>query len=318
MIILRDRIYGAEKIAAPALVALLKTPAVQRLKKISQFGVPDKYYHLKNISRFEHSVGVMILLKRLGASEEEQIAGLLHDISHTAFSHVIDWVLGNETQENSQDKVHLEFLLGSPVAAVLKKFGYDPKRVADLNNFRLLDREIPDLCADRIDYALREFPPVVAKDCLGGLVRHRNRIVFKEKKSAQLFADHFLKRQTDHWGGFEAVARYNILARILKIALARKIIKPADFLKYDEYVIDRLLKSREPEILRLLSVLEKRSLARLPRTSQKQMKKFRYVDPAVLVHGEIKKLSDLDPAFRRKISRLKIQNSRGLRLPKLD
>jgi HD superfamily phosphohydrolase len=34
----------------------------------------------------------MLLVRRLGASLEEQIAALLHDVSHTAFSHVIDSV----------------------------------------------------------------------------------------------------------------------------------------------------------------------------------------------------------------------------------
>ncbi len=35
----------------------------------------------------------MMLVNRLGGSLEEQIAALLHDVSHTAFSHVIDYVL---------------------------------------------------------------------------------------------------------------------------------------------------------------------------------------------------------------------------------
>ena len=38
----------------------------------------------------------MLLIKKLGGSVEEQIAGLLHDVSHTAFSHVIDYVFDNK------------------------------------------------------------------------------------------------------------------------------------------------------------------------------------------------------------------------------
>ena len=37
----------------------------------------------------------MLLALKFGSSLEEQIKALLHDISHSAFSHVIDYVLGN-------------------------------------------------------------------------------------------------------------------------------------------------------------------------------------------------------------------------------
>ena len=36
-----------------------------------------------------------MLLAKKGASLTEQIAGLIHDVSHTVFSHVIDRVVGN-------------------------------------------------------------------------------------------------------------------------------------------------------------------------------------------------------------------------------
>ncbi|HUB93002.1 MAG TPA: HD domain-containing protein [Verrucomicrobiae bacterium] len=85
-----DRVYGSAEVNSNVLLDLINSQPVQRLKGIAQFGIPDEFYHKQNYSRYEHSVGVMILLQRLGASEEEQIAGLLHDVSHTAFSHVID------------------------------------------------------------------------------------------------------------------------------------------------------------------------------------------------------------------------------------
>ena len=61
-------------------------------------------------SRFEHSLGVCHLIKILNGSQKEQIAGLLHDIPHTAFSHVIDYVLENKG-ENFHEKHKLRFLL---------------------------------------------------------------------------------------------------------------------------------------------------------------------------------------------------------------
>ena len=123
---------------------------MQRLKSIAQFGIPDKYYHLKNFSRFEHCVGVMMLLKKLGATEEEQIAGLLHDVSHTAFSHVVDWVVGEGKTEDFQDEQHKNYIFSSSIPQILKQYSYDPERITDYHNFGLLEREVPDLCADRV------------------------------------------------------------------------------------------------------------------------------------------------------------------------
>ncbi len=88
--IINDAIYGKYKINEPVLVELIKSRPMQRLKKIAQLGIPDRFYHIRGFSRFEHSLGVMLLLRKLNASLEEQAAGLLHDVSHTAFSHVVD------------------------------------------------------------------------------------------------------------------------------------------------------------------------------------------------------------------------------------
>src|SRR3990167_3900982 len=101
--LIKDRVYGNFQINEPVILELLKSKLVLRLKGISQFGVPDKYHYIKGFSRYEHSVGVMILLRILGASLEEQVAGLLHDVSHTAFSHIVDWVIGQGKTENFQD-----------------------------------------------------------------------------------------------------------------------------------------------------------------------------------------------------------------------
>ena len=68
--ILKDDVYGEEKIQESVLINLINSKPVQRLKKISQFGIPKEYYHKETFSRFEHSIGVLILLRRLGANLE--------------------------------------------------------------------------------------------------------------------------------------------------------------------------------------------------------------------------------------------------------
>ncbi len=84
-----NKLYGKFELSGD-IEELINTNVFQRLKKIHQGGAIFLINPNINHTRFEHSIGVMLLIKNLGGSIEEQIAGLLHDISHTAFSHLID------------------------------------------------------------------------------------------------------------------------------------------------------------------------------------------------------------------------------------
>ncbi|RZK97798.1 MAG: HD domain-containing protein, partial [Hymenobacter sp.] len=105
-------------------------------------------------TRLEHSTEVMLLLRRLGASELEQVAGLLHDVSHTAFSHVVDYVLGNAA-EDYHEQILEQVVATSGLVPVLHCYGYHVTDVLSAT-FPLLEQPLPRLCADRLDYTLRD------------------------------------------------------------------------------------------------------------------------------------------------------------------
>src|SRR4051812_29346399 len=90
-----DSVYGAVEIDEPVLLALLHSNAVQRLEQLMQHGVTALLGVTPSTTRLEHSIGVMLLVRRLGGSLQEQIAALLHDVSHTVFGHVIDYVFND-------------------------------------------------------------------------------------------------------------------------------------------------------------------------------------------------------------------------------
>jgi HD superfamily phosphohydrolase len=313
--VFKDRVYGILRINSPVVIELMKSKSVQRLKKISQMGPPDKYYHLKGYSRFEHSIGVMLLLKHLDASEEEQIAGLLHDISHSTFSHLIDWVIGTGHTEEFQDNQHEKYLLNSEIKGILEKFGYNSTRIANNKNYSLLERDIPYLCADRIDYAIREFPLQIAKKCFAGFTVFGKKIVFRNKKSAKLFAVNFLKRQADHWGGYEAASRYVLFAQALKLALDDKLLVFSDFMKNEDFVITKLELSKNIKIKLILNTLRNKDLSSLPKTAKRYHKKFRYVDPEFIKKNKLIRLSTVDKQFKQLIEQAKEDNREGIRVP---
>ena len=107
-----DRVYENIEIDEPVILELINSKTIQRLKDIDQAGYFEPHFPGTAHSRFEHSVGVYLLLKMYGAPIEEQIAGLIHDVSHSAFSHCIDYVLdaGSEKEHNHQDNVFDEFV----------------------------------------------------------------------------------------------------------------------------------------------------------------------------------------------------------------
>lgn len=157
-----DKIYGKEKIFEPVILELLASPTLERLKGVDQFGympgyvpAPDGSFPRGRNNRFEHSVGVFLLLRGYGASPEEQIAGLLHDVSHTVFSHSVDYALRSGEaagKQDHQDDVFKTFVKNSDIPSILPKYGFSIDYILDDQNFPLKEKSIPDLCADRIDF----------------------------------------------------------------------------------------------------------------------------------------------------------------------
>jgi len=311
-----DPIYGKTEINEPVLVELLDSKYLQRLKGISQYGIPDKYYFKKNFNRYEHSLGVMILLRRLKAPLEEQVAGLLHDISVTSFSHVGDWVFseGHKGKEDYHNTIHENFVSGTDIPLLLHKHGFSSKRILDDENFPLLENNLPDICADRVDYSLREIYYEEKnlsdiKKFLTSLIVYRGQIVFSDAKAASLFANKFLDLQVKHWASEEAVKRYHLFSGVLKEALRRGILTKRDFWENERFILKKLKESKTTEIDKVLTILEE---GNLPKDGERVYKKFRHIDPLVLTDGILIRISEIDNNFARRLEKEKSINLEGM------
>jgi len=295
---IKDRIYGYEEINEKVLIDLISSQPLQRLKGISQFGLPHEYYHMPSFSRYEHSVGVLILLRKLNAGLKEQIAGLIHDVSHTAFSHAIDWFIGDPLKEDYQDKIMGEFIKNSDISKILAKYGYDYKEMIDHNSFSLSEQPAPNLCADRVDYTLREIALLYNKQdavkIFKDLKNVAGKIILVSLESADLLAKYYTSFNRNHWAGKEAKARYHILASILEKALNQKIISFEDLMKTDMDVINLLNNSNNNEILFGLKLLRNGfSLKKTKKNGVILQKKFRYIDPELIYNNKIVRLSEV-------------------------
>ena len=292
--IIHDNVYGKEEISEQVLTDLVISREVQRLKGISQFGLPEEYYHMPCYSRYEHSIGVMILLRRLNASLKEQIAGLLHDASHTAFSHTIDWVFGDPSKADFQDNSHFEFIKNSKIPLILEKHGFDYREISRLGDFSLLEREHPKLCADRVDYTLREIVLMRKKTdsdfILGSLINHNGEIIFNSEKAARLFVGYYQRFNKFNWNSSRSRARYEVLSKILKEALAKKIISMKDLME-DDYHVIKIIKSKGDGTM--LKGLEALKSSKPVETMPEKEGKPRRVDPKIIYGKTVKNLSQI-------------------------
>jgi len=317
-----DSIYGRHEITEPVILELLESPAVLRLKGISQAGVPVKYNvpGLIDVSRYDHSFGVFLLLRKLDASIEEQIAGLLHDISHLAFSHVADWLFHDGGAVGSQEDYHElikeKFIANTDIPEIIGKYGFDSRAIFDEDRYSLLERPLPELCADRLDYSIREIHnqlEIQGSTFSNNLALFEGQIIFTDQDIATLFAEKFLYLQKSHWGSASDAIRFSHFVKALTIALKGGMIQEADFFGTEKPIMDKIENSGNEEIKRILSNLKDSSFEdKVGREGVKVYKKFRYVDPKISIEGNPKNLSAIDGRFLKALEIARFENSQGI------
>ncbi len=314
----QDPVYGKHEITEPVILELLASKPLKRLKKICQHGasIYNKEYKKRIVTRFEHCLGVYLLLKRFNASLEEQIAGLLHDISHTVFSHVIDHVFPSD-EHDYHEKFFRQIVIKSEIPMILKKFKIDLEKVLDEKNFPLLERKLPALCADRLDYFLRDIKLLFDHDTegvLNSLAVIKDSLVFIRKEQAQKFAYDFAKMNDVFWAHPFHEYLYSLLAEAVKEAIKKGYLVEADFFGSEKSVFVKLWRAKDTLICQRLDQIEKakkKNLSRSRKGSGIRIKsKIRVVDPLVLVDGETKRLSTLDKKLAKFVYGFKDRRSR--------
>ncbi len=325
--IIKDLLYGDFDVKEDVLLELIDSYPLQRLKKVSQHGFPKKETAItfETYSRYEHSIGVMLLLRKLNAGLEEQIAGLIHDVSHTAFSHVIDWAVGDPSKGSYQDNALSDYIKNSEIAGILSKHGYDVDRISGLEengDYRLLEREMPDLCADRVDYALRDshyFLGMDTDECVNSLVAYKDEIVFGTERAADEFARYYGMCQRNYWSGSEAMLRYHFIGMALKEALEKKVITMQDLYKDETYLIGKFRESREGRIAYNINMgLGKLKFVEGEDGDIRLRSKMRCVDPKFLDAGTVRRLSEAEPNYKRAMEEEKRRSAKTVKVRVFD
>ncbi len=108
--IIHDAIHGSFKFEG-ATLRLLETPEMQRLSGIKQLGLGYLVFPGANHTRLEHSIGVGQVAGKMGEAlglpeievETLKVAGMLHDLGHSPFSHTLEYLLHEKTKMDHMD-----------------------------------------------------------------------------------------------------------------------------------------------------------------------------------------------------------------------
>lgn len=305
-----DILWGEIVIEEDVLSELVASRPVQRLRGIHQAGA--SYYLLpgkRPTTRYHHSLGVLYVLQRLGAGLEERVAGLLHDVPHTAFSHTVDIVFPSD-EHNFHERFQHDVITGSEVPGILERYGVSLNAALEPDSYPLLEKPLPDLCADRLDYALRdlhnggEITVEEAHAFLGHLVPTPTGIVLDDTETAYWFAMKFRTGNDLYWTGPLEAGAYWALAGAISRAYEVGGFTDDDLFSTDDEAMKRLRGLDDEEVHAYLNLLA-------PGTQFYEVEdggpyfsthmKQRYVDPFVLEKGweKPRKLSQVSDEYRR-------------------
>ena len=305
-----DRLYGTAQITEPVIIDLVKSNALQRLKCIDQAGYFEVFLPASSHSRFEHSLGVYILLKKYGAPLEEQIAGLIHDVSHSAFSHCIDYVFGAEKQKTHrhQDSLFSDFVAKSDIPTILHKYSINLSYILNERHFPLKEKELPDLCADRIDYSLRTAVvyKVITNKELHYFFHHlqtlKNQWIFDSYSSAQKYAHLFRTLNDEYYSGLPSITMFYTVGQYVKYALSKKYTNWQELYTTDKKVLKKINKhlSEDIHLQRLWNRMNNRIkvVCDLKNYETVVYCKSRLVDPWYLENKKIQRISDKNPKWK--------------------
>jgi len=317
-------IYGNMDVQDPLVCDIIRSPEFARLKDIHQYGAWDYVVGPAPYTRWHHSLGVFYLTALYGGDYYEQIAALLHDISHTVFSHSGGWIYYTDRYyaDGHQDEIHQWFIEQSNIARLLNAHGIHPDHVHHKKgHFPRLEQPLPHVCADRLDYNLQgayyegTLSYQQVHQVLKSLYYEYGVWFFDDVKAASMLAQNSVYMTRNIWGSPASGITNAMLGRALKRALDIGIVTSDDIhFSSDQPVWSILQKSDDPYIQQCMFLIARHQSLFFIDDQDYDMRitaKCRAIDPYVKINGSIHKLSAYDAEFARLFTMVKREVAEG-------
>ena len=232
------------------------TPPMERLKHVGmncgcEYTKFPLFEGLRPYSRFDHSMGVALIVWHFTQSMEQALAGLFHDVTIPAFAHVVDFLNGDHLLQESTEAGVSECLASSPeVMALLEEYDLMLEDVSDYHRYPIADNDSPALAADRLEYTLGNlfnygFADLVQlrgfyEDLVVGRnERNEPELVFQTSEKAEKFALSALRTSRVYVADEDRFAM-QALADLLRDAVERRVISRQDLWKTEPEILEKL------------------------------------------------------------------------------
>ncbi len=307
----------------------IETPAMLRLDGISMFpgGDHTKILKIKNFnSRLKHSIGVALIVWNFTKDKQQTLAGLFHDISTPAFSHIVDFMNGDYlNQESTEDLTKYMIENSKEIMELLTRDGIKVEEVCDYHIYPIADNDTPMLSADRLEYTFSDGLEIEGIFDLDKISRvYKDLLVLKnEKEEIEIgfnnleIAEEFIYNANKLWllisGGNEINIIMQFWTDYLRNSINNRYIQGKDLYEMSEFEIIEKIKKQANE--KMFNVLEKfQNSTEIGRNNLEIKDKYcvsikakkRYINPLVNINGKSNRITQVSTKSNKIIEDIKI------------
>ena len=302
----------------PFLLAAAHSPEMLRLRDVGmncgcEYTSFPRFQGLAPYSRWDHSLGVGLIVWHFTRDAAQALAGLLHDIATPVFAHVVDFLRGDYlTQESTEDGTREIIARSTALRGVLQSLSLTVDDVCDYHRYPIADNETPRLSADRLEYTLGNCLNYGIRDAAAVRAFYADltidtnedgapELAFRSPETAADFARAALACSEIYVADADRYAMQT-LAELLALALARGVIEEETLCGTESAVIERLISDSETGAAwRRFCALRVMERSETPGSAdwRQIFAKKRCIDPLAAGRGRVSALSS---AFARQLA----------------
>ena len=299
----------------------LEADVVSRLEHISQscgLNYTKLYDFVFGQTRLEHSIGVALIIRHFTKDKKATLAWLFHDISHSVFSHVGDFLLWDAQNQESSEQ-HTTHLLQNDyvITHELAKLWISILEVDDYTLYPIADNDWPQLSADRLEYTLST-PIVMNSQSLQEIADIYNNIIvlenehgidelwFTSQAMAEKLAIISIQNDSSCFSNHKSVLWMSLMADMLKYMMRQDLVTHMDLYTLRDTDIFAIIRSEWDETLKTMrkqisTITSYKIFENKPTTSNFVVHarcKKRYIDPLVKTQQWVQRISELSDTFK--------------------